>query len=414
MRHIHLDPLGGAAGDMFVAAMLACFPEHRDDAIDAARRLAGVACRLVDHDDGTLTGSRFEVDAPAADPGHDHEHRSHAHVHWRGLRERIASSELPPPVREQAIGIFTVLAAAEARVHGVLPDEVTFHEVGAADSVADIVAAAWLIAALGPASWSVASLPIGSGRIRTAHGTMPVPAPATALLLEGAWMHDDGVPGERVTPTGAAILRHLACFGAARPSGVLRRSGLGFGTRRLPGMSNCLRVLVFDAQAGAETGARTLQHRELAVINFEVDDQSGESLGTGLERIRAAAGVHDVIQIAAVGKKGRLAAHVQVLARPDALDAVARLCFDETTTIGLRTHLVQGQALARRLVEVPVDGHTMRVKLVERPGGVTGKAEADDLRVLAGQAARERLRREAEAMAATQAEAAGIVQGARE
>ncbi len=415
MRHIHLDPLGGAAGDMFVAAMLACFPEHRDAAIDAARRLAGVGCRLVDHDDGTLTGSRFEVDAPAARPEHDHGQRSaqgHGHVHWRALRARIAASDLPPPVREQAIGIFTVLAAAEARVHGVLPDAVTFHEVGAADSVADIVAAAWLIAAAGAASWSVASLPIGSGRVRTAHGPMPVPAPATALLLEGAAMHDDGVAGERVTPTGAAILRHLACFGAPRPPGVLRRSGFGFGTRRLPGMSNCLRALVFEAEAGPESGASTLQHRELAVINFEVDDQSGEELGAGLERIRAAAGVHDVIQIAAIGKKGRLAAHVQVLARPDALDAVSGLCFDETTTIGLRTHLVQGRALSRRLVEVPVDGQAMRVKLVDRPGGVTGKAESDDVLGLPGQASRSRRRREAEAIAETGIEAAG--QGARE
>ena len=402
MRHIHLDPLGGAAGDMCVAAMLAGCPEHRDDVIDAARRRAGLACRIVDHDDGTLTGSRFEVDAPPADPphddGHGHEPR-HGHVHWRELRARIAASDLPPPVRRHAIGIFTVLAVAEARVHGVIPDEVMFHEVGAADSVADIVAAAWLIAAAGAASWSVASLPIGSGRIRTAHGPMPVPAPATALLLEGAAMHDDGVPGERVTPTGAAILRHLGCFGVARPGGVLRRSGVGFGTRRLPGMSNCLRVLVFDAEVGTGAGASALQHRELAVINFEVDDQSGEELGAGLERIRAAAGVHDVVQMAAIGKKGRLAAHVQVLARPDALDAIVSLCFDETTTIGLRTHLVQGRALARHLVEVPVQGHTVRVKLVERPGGVTGKAESDDALGLAGQASRKRLRGEAEAVA---------------
>ncbi len=396
MRHIHLDPLGGAAGDMFVAAMLACFPEHRDEAIGAARRLAGVACRLVDHDDGTLSGSRFEVEAPTAAP-------HHAHVHWCDLRARLDASDLPPPVRARAIGIFAVLADAEARVHGVAADRVTFHEVGAADSVADIVAAAWLIVAAGAASWSVASLPIGSGRIRTAHGPMPVPAPATALLLEGAAMHDDEVAGERVTPTGAAILRHLGCFGAARPSGVLRRSGLGFGTRRLPGMSNCLRVLVFENQ---ET-ASTMEHRELAVINFEVDDQSGEELGAGLERIRAAAGVHDVIQVAAIGKKGRLAAHVQVLARPDALDDVTRLCFDETTTIGLRTHLVQGRALARHLVEVPVDGRPVRVKLVERPGGVTGKAEADDVLGLAGQASRGRWRREAEGLAVSGAAARG-------
>ncbi len=181
MRHIHLDPLGGAAGDMFVAAMLACFPEHRDDAIGAARQLAGVDCRLVGHDDGVLTGSRFEVDAPPLDhapargPGHGPgqgpgQGHGQGPGHGRGRRERIARAGLPQAVRTQAIGIFTTLAEGEARVHGVHADEVTFHEVGAADSVADIVAAAWLIAAVDAASWSVASLPIGAGHRAAAGG----------------------------------------------------------------------------------------------------------------------------------------------------------------------------------------------------------------------------------------------------
>ncbi len=223
-------------------------------------------------------------------------------------------------------------------MHGVPADAVAFHEVGAIDSIADIVAAAAIIAAIGPARWTIASVPIGGGTIRTAHGIMPVPAPATALLLEGFALHDDGVSGERVTPTGAAILRYLRCDTADAAGGTLRRSGYGFGTRRLPGISNCLRALVFDThEAKAVAG-----HRELAVISFEVDDQSGEDLATGLDRVRAAPGVHDVVQMPAFGKKSRLAVHVQVLTRPDTLDDVVRLCFQETTTIGLRTHLVQG------------------------------------------------------------------------
>ncbi len=388
MRHIHLDPLGGIAGDMFAAAMLDVFPEHQADVIRAAESLAGVACGLSAHDDGTLTGRRFEVDEPVH---HPHGHR-HDHAHWRDIRARIEAADLPQPVRRHAIGIFTALAEAEARVHGVAPGEVTFHEVGAADSIADVVAAAWMIAAIGPASWSIAALPIGSGRVHTAHGWMPVPAPATALLLEGFETQDDGVPGERVTPTGAAILRHLGCGNARRPAGRLRGSGFGFGTRRLPGISNCLRVLVFDtAQGGAAA-----EHRELGVVSFEIDDQSGEELAAGLDRVRAVAGVHDVVQMAAFGKKGRFAVHVQVLARPDALDAVAAACFSETTTIGLRTQVVQGRALARRFAEVSLDGHDVRVKLAERPDGVTGKAEADHVHGLAGHAARTRLRRGAE------------------
>ncbi len=394
MRHIHLHPLGGAAGDMFVACVLDAFPEHRAAAVEAAASLAHVGCRVMPFEDGTLTGSRFVVeDAP-----HTHGH-GHSHAHWRDIRARLEDSPLAPAVRAHAIGIFAVLAEAEGRVHGVPADAVTFHEVGAADSVADIVATAVVIEAVGPARWSVASLPLGGGTVQTAHGTMPVPAPATALLLEGFAMHDDGIAGERVTPTGAAILRYLQC-GAAPARGTLRRSGYGFGTRRLPGISNCLRVLVFE-----ETGANaTPGHRELAVISFEVDDQSGEDLATGLDRLRAVPGVHDVLQMAAFGKKGRLATHVQVLAVPDALDAAVAACFRETTTIGLRTHTVEGRALLRRFAAVEIDGQEATVKLVERPGEdgasvVTGKAEADHLRPVASHAARMRLRQEAERLA---------------
>jgi uncharacterized protein (TIGR00299 family) protein len=380
---------------MFAACMLDAFPEHRDVVLAATGALSGAACTLVPHDDGTLTGSRFRV---ADAHGHDHHHH-HAHVAWRDIRERIGASGLRDAVKAHAIGIFAVLAEAEARVHGRDVDAVEFHEVGAVDSVADIVAAAALIDAIGAASWSVAALPIGGGVVRTAHGPMPVPAPATALLLEGFSLHDDGICGERVTPTGAAILRYLGCESGPRVSGRLAVSGYGFGTRVLPGISNCLRALVFEAAEGVAPGL----HRELAVVSFEVDDQSGEELAAGLERVRAVPGVHDVLQMAAFGKKSRLAVHVQVLVAPDALEAAIEACFRETTTIGLRTHVVQGRALRRRFERVAVDGHAVTVKVVERPEGVvTAKAEAEDVKPFPTHAQRGRIRRDAEALAVQQ------------
>jgi uncharacterized protein (DUF111 family) len=288
-----------------------------------------------------------------------------------------------------------LLAQAEARVHGVATGDVAFHEVGAQDSIADIVAAAWLIDALSPATWSVGPLPLGSGSVRTAHGIMPVPAPATTLLLEGFPMLDDGIAGERVTPTGAAILRYLKPIARPRAPGVLWRTGIGFGTRRLPGTSNVLRLLAFVPQEEAFLG---IPHRDLAVIAFEVDDQTPEDLAIALERLRALPGVHDVLQMAAWGKKGRMAAHLQLLARPEVLDEVVEACFRETTTIGLRTHLVQGRALTRRMHSVLVDGQPMRVKSVERPGGRSGKTEADDLVSAEGQSARTALRLRAQQM----------------
>ena len=228
-------------------------------------------------------------------------------------------------------------------------------------------------------------MPLGGGTVRTAHGVMPVPAPATALLLDGFAMTDDGIGGERVTPTGAAILRYLKPIARPRVSGVLRGTGMGFGTRQLPGTSNVLRLLAFMPQDDA---AIVAPHRELAVIAFEVDDQTPEDIAMALERLpRVAWRGMDVLQMAAWGKKGRMAAHIQLLAKPDVLDDVVAACFHETTTIGLRTHLVQGRALTRRMQTVQVDGEVLRVKTVERPGGRSGKTEADDLRMAEGQAA---------------------------
>ncbi len=387
MRHVHLDPVGGMAGDMFIAAMLDAFPEQEQAVIAAAEGIVSVRCRAIPHRDHVLTGTRFTVQDTSP------EHHHHAHSAWHAIRDTLLRASIAEPVRRHAIAIFTLLAEAEARVHGIEPEAVTFHEIGAADSIADIVGASVLIAAMGEASWSVSPLPLGGGRVRTMHGLLPVPAPATALLLEGFDTIDDGVSGERVTPTGAAILRHL-CLGATAPRGPrrLQRSGIGFGTRTLPGLSNCVRALVFETVQDA----RVARHRELAVIQFEVDDQSAEDLAAGLDRLRGTPGVHDVLQMAGLGKKGRMATHVQVLVRPEDLDRATDACFRETTTIGLRTHLVRGLTLPRRQTEVTVEQHRLRVKLVDRPGGRTGKAEAEDVLALSGHAARARLRRVAE------------------
>lgn len=431
---IHCDPLGGWSGDMFAAAMLDALPDLWPDlrrTIGSLDLGAGARCELLDHRDDVLTGRRFVVAAEAAaedehqphdhfdhhrhdhdghhhsrhdhrhDPRDDESRDRHGHDHgrsWRSIRDLLGASRLEIPVKDRAIAIFQLLAEAEAEVHGVPVDAVSFHEVGAVDSIVDIVAAAFLIEAAGADGWSSAPLPLGSGRVKTAHGVMPVPAPATALLMRGLATIDDGVAGERVTPTGAAIARHLLHGRIAAPQRPrsLRAIGTGFGARRLPGLANCLRVLAFDEAAHGAGPA----HRDLAVIAFEVDDQSAEELALGLERIRAQPGVHDVLQMLAFGKKGRMATQVQVLADPAALDAAIGACFVETTTIGLRHHLVHGAALKRRFDDVEGDARRLRVKIVERPGGLrTAKVEADDVAAQPGHAARARIRRAAEAEA---------------
>ncbi len=391
----HLDLLGGMAGDMFIAALLDAFPHHEPrvlEAIDALGR-GGVECSLVPHADHVLRGRRFRVKPIAAPEHHGHHDHGehHEHTSWQSIRARLERSQLSPGTRKHALGIFRLLAGAEAFVHGIEPERVTFHEVGAWDSIADIVGAASLIDAIGATRWTASPAPLGGGRINTAHGALAVPAPATVQLLLGMPIVDDGIGGERVTPTGAAILRYLCPppdgsgsrsrdrgQGPARPSRASRTliaSGTGFGTRQLAGVSNHLRVLCFEVHGSGSAG-----HRVIDVLEFEVDDQSGEDLAIGLDRLRAHQAVLDVTQTPAFGKKGRMVAHVRVLARHAHVDEVANACFQETTTIGLRHREVRAIALERRSQEVSVDGQKLRVKVVQRPGGTTAKAEADDVR----------------------------------
>jgi uncharacterized protein (TIGR00299 family) protein len=412
---------------MFIAALLDAFPEHEAGVLEAIRLSSGphpVYCALKPHRDHVLRGRRFEVRSLRAEEREQPDERvpeervparsgpakaasllnplplpPHEHVSWKSIRARIAASPLDPEIRRHALAIFELLAGAEAHVHGVAPDEVEFHEVGAWDSVADIVGASALIAALGAARWTASAAPLGGGRIKTAHGILPVPAPATTQLLMGLPTLDDGIDGERVTPTGAAILRYLCPPGSfSRVRGgavrILMASGTGFGTRTLKGLSNHLRVLSYQAQ-----DASSPTHRQIHVLEFEVDDQSGEDLALGLDRIRSQDGVLDVTQSPVFGKKGRMMIHVQVLARDGYLDCVMDACFRETTTIGLRHRPVSGVGLSRNSETVDLEGRRLRVKIVERPGGRTAKAESDDVAHHADHALRARLRRRAESTA---------------
>ena len=389
LPRFHLDPVGGIAGDMFAAALLDARPALADGLHATLAGLGlppSVEIAIDPHGDAALTGMRFRVTAP--------EDEGHGHVRLAQVSARLKAAGIEPAVRKRALAIFTLLAEAEGAVHGMDPAEVTFHEVGAWDATVDIVAAAYLIEALGPARWSVGAIPLGSGRVRCAHGLLPVPAPAVVHLLRGLATHDDGIEGERVTPTGAAILAHLAPAQASGEPETLVGVGTGFGSRTLPGLSNVLRVLEFAPVTPAA------EQEQVAVLRFEIDDQTPEDLALGLDRLRAQPGILDVLQWPAYGKKGRLVAAVQVLAEADALDGALAAVFDETTTLGVRWSKVSRSALARDTATHADALGTVRVKRARRPAGtVTAKAELDDLAGSAGHAVREERRRSAEAAA---------------
>ena len=379
--HLHLDPVGGVAGDMFVAAMVDLRPSLAPEIERALERLEipeGVLAKVVDHNDGTLRGSRFEV-RPV---GGAHEHRSFADI-----KALLARADLAPAVHARVLDIFSRLARAEGHVHGVEPDDVQFHEVGAWDSIADITAAAVCIEECGADSWSVGPLPLGSGLVETAHGMLPIPAPATSVLLEGFDVIDDGIAGERITPTGAAILGSIGPS-ASRPPVAQRLGsvGTGFGTRVLEGRPNILRVLEFISHSSSP--------ETVGVIEFDIDDQTAEDLAVGLDRIRSVERVLDVLQRVSYGKKGRLVTEVRVLCDAESIHDVVALCMAETTTIGVRW-AIQSRSVLPRQDETAPSG--TRVKTTQRPDGRrSAKAEIDDLANVGDHQAREEHRRRAE------------------
>ncbi|MBM4280138.1 MAG: LarC family nickel insertion protein [Deltaproteobacteria bacterium] len=403
--HLHLDPTGGIAGDMFAAALLDLDPSLGDGLLPLLRSAGlhdDVTVDVVDHRNATFRGRRFVVLDPRErtpdgrkrplrgafvlrSGAHGAHGSSHAHVAHKDIVARIAASDLPSAAKARATDIFARLAVAEAGVHGMPVEDVEFHEVGAQDSIADIVTAAVLLSRLhdrhGGLTASVASLPLGSGRVQTAHGELPVPAPATLSLLQGFPVHDDGRPGERVTPTGAAIVAHLVTPGARRPSGVVGGAGVGFGTRTFSGLSNILRAtLTHTTTTGAAVvgsgGADDAWRRGcIAELATELDDMTAEELAVAGDRLRGVAGVLDVHVLAVQMKKGRAAASLRVLCAEDATDAVARALFAQTTTLGIRVCVVERLELDRALAEH--DG--VRVKRARRPGGDTVKADVDDV-----------------------------------
>lgn len=376
--HVHLDAAGGVAGDMFVAAMLSARPDLAERVLaDAAAVLpAGLSPRLEPGTSGGIAVLRLALAGAPAD--------GHHHADYPSLAARIDAAPLAEGTAEAACAILARLAEAEAEVHGIPVARVHFHELADWDSLMDVVAAGSIAAALAGASWSVSDLPLGGGMVRTAHGLLPVPAPATARLLRGFRFRDDGIPGERVTPTGAAIIAHLA--GSARPGGTLRAAGEGAGTRELPGMPNILRALVFE-RAEALTGD------EVAVLTFDVDDMTGEEIAVAVDRLRAAPGVLDVTLAARSGKKGRPVTEFRLLARPGEEHAVGRLCLLETSTLGLRLGRERRVVLPR----TEADAGGVSSKRAVRPDGtVTAKAASDDLSGTATLAARRALARAAE------------------
>lgn len=328
--------------------------------------------------------------APAHDHGHGHDH-GHSHHHsgghdgsWRGIRAMLNAAPLRDGVRRRAVDIFARIAAAEARVHGMAVDDVVFHEVGALDSVVDIVAAAACVDHLNPSRITFSEVPLGRGFTRSQHGRIPVPAPATLLILAGAEVRGTELAYELVTPTGAGIIAALADGFGPIPAGKLVAVGHGAGTRRLPDRPNMVRAMSFESSpARDQTSATGWVTSSDVVIEANMDDATGELCGWLAERLFEA-GALDVWWTPIQMKKGRPAWTLSALCEPGARDTLMTVIMEEGTSIGVRTTTVHRYKSHRGRAVVHTAWGDVQIKVASVGGRVSNVApEYESARALA-------------------------------
>lgn len=371
----------------------------------------GIAARLEISrvDRSGITATKVNVltqDGPAegkapgdAHPAHKHEHshshshasnsnphsHSHEHSHGRGLEEIraiIEQASISKQAKETATKIFEALGAAEAKVHNVDVDKVHFHEVGAVDAFVDIVCAAVGSEALGVDEFVCSPLNVGGGTVECAHGTFPVPAPATVELLKGAPVFSSGLQVELVTPTGAAIVRTLATRFGPFPEMQIDKTGYGAGSHDFPGHANVVRLTIGETQSGL---AEKISQETITVLEANLDDLNPQVFGYVIDRLLAE-GALDVFGVPVQMKKGRPGMLLTVLCKPKDWPKLAQLVFTETTTLGVRRREETRQALSRRWETVQTQWGDVRLKVASMNGTITNYApEYEDCRRIASE-----------------------------
>ncbi len=401
MSTLYVEPFGGMAGDMFLAALLdlgdprfrlADLERLADALVPGEARLAVAETKR-----GSLRALQLRVETP--------ETERPPHRHLSDLLGLVDRAPLGGPARDRAGGVLRRIAVAEGEVHGTSPEAVHFHEVGAVDTLVDVCGAALALERLEVERVHASPPLAGSGTVTCAHGEMPVPAPGTAGIMRGLPMSLGG-GGERLTPTGAAVLAELV--DAFEPPPVFRSATVGYGAgTRDPatGPPNLLRVQLGDSD-------RAAPRRVAWCLQCNLDDATGEEVGFLLQELRAAGALEawsEPVQM----KKDRPGVVVSALCREDARDALERICFDHTPTLGVRWARFERAECEREAIEVSLDGAAVRVKVRRRPGAsaptpLDVSPEHDDLAVLArasGRPLRELERRAVDAALAALGEA---------
>ncbi len=353
MRTAYLDCFSGISGDMFVGALLDAglsFDKLKDTL--GSLPLDGYSLEVKREKKNDVTGTRFIVRPNK---------KVHSHRGLKDIKGIISKGDLSDRVKEGCFRIFESIALEEGKIHNLPSEEVHFHEVGAVDSIIDIVAAAFGVESLGIASISASSLPLGSGITETAHGRIPIPAPATIALLKGVPVYDSGLRHELVTPTGAALIKEYASSFGAMPPMIIEGVGYGAGSRDLPDRPNLLRIII-----GKE---RSEGHIDTVVIlDANLDNANPEWLGFMMDRLFES-GALDVYFSPIQMKKNRPGIHVQVIGPPQKKDPLMDILFRESTTLGVRFSYSSRKTLERSQVEIDSPWGKMAVKRVVWPDG---------------------------------------------
>jgi pyridinium-3,5-bisthiocarboxylic acid mononucleotide nickel chelatase len=375
----YLECASGISGDMFLAVLI-------DAGVNAETLLGKLRTLPVGEFDfqvlrvvrSGIAATHVDITSPTKQP--------ERHLHH--IEKIIAASELPSTVKERAVSIFRRLAEVEGGIHGKPPESIHFHEVGAVDAVLDIAGACLGLEMAGITELRCSALNVGSGRVQAAHGSLPVPAPATVELLKGAPVYSSGIEAELVTPTGAAIVATLCSGFGAMPPMKVEQIGYGAGLKDFHGHPNVARILVGESTTAGASAAYSVSdgaggEEVIAVIEADVDDMSPQLYGYFAEKAFDA-GALDVTCGSVQMKKNRPGLRVTILCTPNRADELAALAFRETTTIGVRIHEVRRRVLDREWATVETAHGPVRIKVASCNGKVLNAApEFEDCRKLA-------------------------------
>ncbi len=384
MKTIYVQCSMGVAGDMLMGALYELLDEDGQKAfLKKMNSLAipGLSVSAIPAVRCGVTGTHMEVKINGVEEmeGGHHHHHAHGHAHngIKDIREIIKSLDVSEPVKRNASAIYDIIAAAESKVHGHAMEHIHFHEVGSLDAVADVIGNCLLMEMLGADSVQSSPICVGSGTVKCAHGILPVPAPATALILNGIPIYSGEIKTELCTPTGAALMKYFSENFGEMPSMTTEKVGYGMGTKEFPGAANCVRAVLGNAGASF-TSSNNDSTDSVYELCANIDDMTGEEIGFAMEMLLEC-GALDVWTEAITMKKSRPAVKLCVLARGIDRKRMIECIFKHTTTLGVREQVYSRYVLKRCEQKQKTELGEVRVKFASGFGVTRGKYEYDDL-----------------------------------